>query len=364
MYGLPHDQWKEISLNKRLIAQASRCLPDGPRLKFFGLPSGVVSVANAGSTVEALERRGEEGLYRVPRGWVWARGALLDAQTRIVDEISPGVNRPPAWWVVRQQVFFPRIVDCPGMIFSMIGDGSNNLYHWTFDLLPHLRMLDPARRGQVRVLVRLQHSFHRASLEAAGFPPASIISAEPRTLYRTEELLAASIVKGVTPDNVACVREIYLKAAGTLPAAETPVRLYISRAKASSRKIVNEAEIEEGLRRRCFQIAFFEELSLAEQVALVSQAEIIVSAHGAAWTLAVVARSGTPVIEILPAELEREAPSSYYMYRNLSRKAGLNYRAHHGEAVLHKSGPQRAHQSDIRVSAAQLLGEIDDCLKG
>ena len=363
MYGLPRDQWEEINLNKRLIAQISRCLPGRSRLKLCGLPSGVISIADAGDAVAALETRGEEGLYRVPRGWVWPRGAHLDEQARIVDEISPGVNRPSAWWFVRQQKFFPRIIDCPGTIFSMIGDGAKNLYHWTFDLLPRLRMLDAARRGQVRLLVRLQYPFQQACLEAAGFSSASIIPAEPTTLYRTEDLLAASVIKGITPDNLACAREIYLKLIASVPEARTAVRLYISRAKATSRKIANEAELEEGLRRRGFRIAFFEELSLAEQVALVSQAEIIVSPHGAAWTLAVAARPGTPVIEILPAGLETEAPSSYYLYRNLSREARLDYHAHHGEVVLHKSDTQRAHENDIHVSVAQLLGEIDDCLR-
>jgi len=363
MYGLPRDQWKEIGLAKRSIAQISRCLPSHSRLKWCGLPSGVISAADAGNAVEALETHGEEGLYRVPCGWVWPRGAHLDEQARIVNEISPGVNRPPAWWFVRRQKFFPQIIDCPGTVFSMIGDGTKNIYHWTFDLLPRLRMLNPARRGQVRLLVRLQNPFQRASLEAAGFPPASIIPAEPTALYRTENLLAASIVSGITPDNLACARAIYLKLTDRIPEARTALRLYISRAKATSRKIVNEADLEEGLRRRGFLLVFFEELSLAEQVALVSQAEIIVSPHGAAWTLAVVARPGTPVIEIFPAGLETESPPSYNLYRNLSREAGLDYRAHHAEAVLHKSDTQKAHENDIRVSVAQLLSEIDDCLR-
>ena len=363
MYGLPPDQWKEISFRKRAIAQLSRCLPGPARLKFCGLPSGLVSVTAAGAAVEELEKRGEEGLYRVPHGWVWSRGGQLDEHARIVNEISTGVNRPPAWWFVRRQAFFPKVVDCPGTVFSMSGDTAENLYHWTFDVLPRLRMLDPARRAQVRVLARLKYPFNRASLEAAGFPPDSIIPAEPMTLYRTDELLAASVVRGITPANFACAREIYLKAAGPVPAPSTPVRLYISRAKATSRKIVNEAELEEELRQRGFRIAFFEELPFAEQLALISQAEIIVSAHGAAWTLVVVARPGTPAIEILPAGLEAEDPGSYHLFRNLCHEAGLDYRAHHGEAVLHKSETQKAHQNDIRVSIAKFLDEIDGCLK-
>jgi capsular polysaccharide biosynthesis protein len=363
MYDVPADEWKQISLRRRAMARLGRCLPAPVRLRFLGLPSGVVSVADAGDAVEELEVRGEEGLYRLPHGWVWSRGAHLDAAARIVREISPVVDYPIAWWFVRRQKFFPSIVDCPGAVFSMCGDDAQNLYHWTFDLLPRLRRLDPARRGEVRVLALLRHPFHRLSLEAAGWPPASIIPAEPMTFYRMEELVAARVVPGVTPENVACAREIYLKLAGPVPVAENPVRLYVSRAKANSRRIVNEEELAEGLRSRGFRIAFFEEISFAEQLALVSQAEIIVSAHGAALTLAVVARPGTPMIEILPEGMEAENPTLYNLYRNLGREAGLDYRAHHAAAVLHPTEKRTLQQSDIRVSAAQLLGEIDGCLK-
>jgi capsular polysaccharide biosynthesis protein len=277
----------------------------------------VVSVADAGDAVEELEARGEEGLYRVPRGWVWPRGAQLDERARVVSEISPGVNRPPAWWFVRRQQFFPSVIECPGTVFSMIGDDAGNLYHWTFDVMPRLRLLSPARRAQVRVLARLRHPFHRASLEAAGFPPASIVPAESTALYRTEELLAAKVMKGPTPDNLAHAREIYLKAAHSVPAAKTPGRLYISRANATSRRVLNENELLRMIEPHGFKPVFMETLPLAEQLALFRDAGAIIAPTGAALAHLHLCRPGTRLLILMPVGC------ADFLYRDLSRTVGL-----------------------------------------
>jgi hypothetical protein len=318
MYGLPTDLWEEISFRKRAIAQLSRCLPGRSRLRFCGLPAGVISVADAGNAVEELEARGEEGLYRVPRGWVWSRGAQLDEQARIVSEISPGVNRPPAWWFVKRQKFFPRIVECPGTVFSMIGDDAENLYHWTFDVMPRLRLVDHVRRAQVRVLARLRHPFHRASLEAAGFSPESIIPAESMTFYRVEELLAAKVVKGVTADNLANAREIYLKAANSIPTAKTRGRLYISRARATSRRILNEDVLLRIIEPHGFKPVFMETLSLAEQLALFRDAETIISPTGAALAHLHLCRPDVRLLILMPLGC------ADFLYRDMARTVGLN----------------------------------------
>jgi hypothetical protein len=318
MYELPPEQWKEISLRKRAIAQVSRFLPGLSRLKIGGLPSGVISAARAGKAVEALELRGEEGLYRIPRGWIWSRGAQLDEQARIVSDVSVGVNRSPAWWFVKRQEFFPRILPCPGTVFSMSGDDADNLYHWTFDVMPRLRLLDPARRPHVKVLARLRHPFHRASLEAAGFLPESIVSADPMTLYRTDELLAAKVVKGVTPDNLANAREIYLRAANTIPEAKTRGRLYISRARATSRRILNEPDLLRLIEPHGYRSIAMEKLSMAEQLALFRDAEAIISPTGAALAHLHLCRPDTRLLILMPVGCDD------YLYRDMARTVGLS----------------------------------------
>jgi hypothetical protein len=317
MYDVLPEQWDEISSPKRAIAEYSRYLPGTARLRYCGLPTGVVAAADAGSAVERLESRGQEGLYRVPGGWVWSRGVHLDRRARIVKEISPGLNRPAAWWMTRRQQFFPRKVESPGYVFSMCGDDAQNLYHWTFDILPRLRLLSAEWRGRIHVLAPLRHAFHRASLEAAGFFPGSIISAESMTFYHTEELLAASVVTGVTLDNLTCAREIYLKVSATVPKAAKPVRLYISRARATSRRVVNEKELLNLLEPQGYQSVRMETLSLAEQLALFRDAESIIAPTGAALAFLHLCQPGTKLLILMPTGCID------FLYRDMAQSVGL-----------------------------------------
>jgi Glycosyltransferase 61 len=281
MYDLPPEQWKEISPTRRIIARLGQIVPARSRLRFFGLPAEVISAADAGDSVEAVKTNGEEGLYRIPHGWIWRRGAHLDKKMRLIRDLSPGVNRSPAWWFVRRQKFFPTVVNCPGTVFSMLADGADNLFHWNYDVLPKLRWL-PERRENVRVLARLVHPFHKACLEAAGIASSSILAADSMTLYRTDELLAAKIVKGMTPENLAWARQIYLKASESVPKSPKPIRLFISRKNATSRRVINEEDLLRRIEPHGFQSVQMEKLPLAEQLALFRDAEAIIAPTGAA----------------------------------------------------------------------------------
>jgi capsular polysaccharide biosynthesis protein len=75
-------------------------------------------------------------------------------------------------------------------------------------------------------------------------------------------------------------------------------RLYLSRANASGRKILNEEEIVPLLSRRGFLCVTLEEMSLVDQIALFFEAEAIVAPHGAGLTNLVWCAPKTRVVEI------------------------------------------------------------------
>jgi capsular polysaccharide biosynthesis protein len=62
---------------------------------------------------------------------------------------------------------------------------------------------------------------------------------------------------------------------------QTLTRIYVSRRKASYRKIANELEIESMLSKRGFEILSVEDFSLSEQIGLISTCECLISPHGA-----------------------------------------------------------------------------------
>jgi capsular polysaccharide biosynthesis protein len=65
---------------------------------------------------------------------------------------------------------------------------------------------------------------------------------------------------------------------------KSPHRVYISRAKAAFRRIVNENEISPALEEHGFEKVLCEDLSLADQVTLFAKATAIIGGHGAGLT--------------------------------------------------------------------------------
>ena len=353
----------ELPFARRAIAFLAGFLSDSLCLRWFGLPSRVVS-SQAAAEVKIVRQKKDHQLFELPHGLVWTRGAHLDRRHQLVEDFSHGIDRPMAWWFIRRRRFFPTIEQEKRRLFSLTGDAADNLYHWTFDILPRLQLLQPEDLSSLRVLSPLKGAYHRTTLLAFGFREDQLIPLGKAPFHQADQLWFAQTPRGVSAGNVRFIRELYTR---MIPAGPgKPLRLYISRAKATSRRIVGEAELEEGLRQRGFQIAFFEELSFPEQLALMARATIIVAAHGAAWTLAVVAQPGTPVIEILPAAMEKDAPFNFHLYRHLCREIGLDYRAHLASSAPRDVGTQKAQpksqQSDIAISTPQLLTEIDACI--
>lgn len=86
-------------------------------------------------------------------------------------------------------------------------------------------------------------------------------------------------------------------------------KIYISRAKALRRKLLNEDDIWPILESMGFEKVFMEDMSFSNQVLLMQQAAIVVAPHGAAITNIMFCQPGTHVLEI--ADLSFPNPNFY-----------------------------------------------------
>lgn len=98
-------------------------------------------------------------------------------------------------------------------------------------------------------------------------------------------------------------------------------RLFVSRRTAASRRVANEAEIESVLAEHGFEVVDPAGMSIAEQVALFSQASIVVGPHGAGLTNLLFSAPGTEVVEIFAAP----AAQGVSNYRVLASHLGMPY---------------------------------------
>lgn len=84
-----------------------------------------------------------------------------------------------------------------------------------------------------------------------------------------------------------------------VPIKKQPFRkIYISRQKASRRRILNENELLPILHERGFEIHYFEDYSLSRQIELISETRFLIGLHGAGLTNMLFMNQGTFVLEI------------------------------------------------------------------
>lgn len=126
------------------------------------------------------------------------------------------------------------------------------------------------------------------------------------------------------------------------PPPPVPSRFYVSRAKTSMRRILNEAELDPILERNGFTKVTLEDLSMAHQVELFRRAEVIVSPHGAGLTTIMFCRPGTRILEIFPRE---GLHSSAFM--RLATLCGLPYGYVCGQSVENSASAKNPNNADI-----------------
>lgn len=201
-------------------------------------------------------------------------------------------------------------VPLPAGIF-MAGNGSANYYHWLVEILPRAEFLDHERLRACPILVdecvRGIPSF-RQMLEVYA-PGRDVVTLDPSRHYAVKSLYYIETPNQL-PYNLnmghssqasdACIdpRAIQFlrhRAQGLArPASHARERVLLARK--GLRRNYNQAEIERFLERYGFHAVFMEDLSFAEQVALMQQASAVIGPTGAAWANLVFARPGLKCI--------------------------------------------------------------------
>ncbi len=237
---------------------------------------------------------------------------------------------------------------------------SHNYFHWMYDLLPKLELLERANISIDRVDAFLVNScsypFQRETLNLLGIPDEKILD---RTLYHA---IADHLIVPVSPFDgkgkiakSACdFLRRHLLPHGT-STRRFPKRFYISRKGASYRRVQNEEEVMANLQSFGFEEVALETFSVQEQITLFSQAEVIVAPHGAGLTNLVFSQPGVTLIEILSAN------EFLNYYRVLSHYLDINYYyfiADASEPYLHTANPGKALSKTISLTDMVIQPEL------
>lgn len=184
----------------------------------------------------------------------------------------------------------------------------NNVAHILMELLPLCLLARQAVGGDVTFLFRPLQPRFRDLLATFGINPLCTyrqVSGRNIEIYATRGLAQMPISEGAPGTTMYdLVGPIYDGMLGKLGKAQ-PKKLFISRR--GERTISNETEVRKYLENIGYVTAYFEDLSIEDQISTCLSAEDIVCIHGAAMAYFVLKKQLGTVVELLP-------PNVYHDY--------------------------------------------------
>lgn len=184
------------------------------------------------------------------------------------------------------------------------GNGSSNYYHWMIEILPklkYLKKLEEYGYDGFPLLVSEDVDHIKTFREALNYvvkdKPVVMLNKDkaycvrnlvyvnapnnlPFNLRRREKMMVSDFL--MRPSSINFLQNCLNSIVGLPSPEKGSPRLFFSRR--NERRNYNEQEIFEIFKQYGFQKVFMEELSLKEQITLMSNAEVIAGPTGAAWT--------------------------------------------------------------------------------
>ena len=275
---------------------------------------------------------------------VWGtNGAVIGAGDYFISDVSrefnKGLHIDHSVYYTIKQIKSTMLKGTTALIGTV---GANIYYHWMLDILPRLALI--AKHISIEqidyfVTAYTQLPFQTETLNKAGIPLHKIIASNENWNFhiQAERLLVPSLAGPLdqpTPAQINFLRTLYSDCMHT----KKPFRkLYISRKKAGRREIVNENELIDYLLIYGFEIIYCEEMAVAEQVSLFSEATFIIGSHGSAFTNLVFCQPNTTVVDIFNAS--HINPCFWF----ISKMLDLEYHSISGKSKSIDSNPKNDH---------------------
>ena len=355
---------RSLPILRSLFWVPEGCLPDLPSLVALvgsraAASQTTLQEVNMPQAHPSQEGRTEQRLFvaNLAPGNVVGDALLVASSDDLVAGGIQGlfdVSDPAGHWSLRRCRFRPQS-RLEGTAVLLAAAAGQNYYHWLFESLPRLRLLQQAGCdfGSVDHFLLNQHlqPFHGETLDRLGIPAHKRRCCSKARVFVCDRLVVPAPPAPpmrFPPWVLSFLREAFIP--GTEPQQETR-RLYISRRGAARRRLGNEAELEALLRCAGFKTVCLEEYSFAQQVGLFASADAVVGVHGAGLSNLVFARPGITVIEMV-------APTFInHCYKNLAEALQLNYREIVGE--LPARPRKRCEEDDVWVEAAALRKALE-----
>lgn len=256
----------------------------------------------------------------------------------------------------RHQRAWDKPVVMPGRFLWVTDRLSYFYFHWLCDVLPRVEALCGAGLGAPPPLLLPRRmalqGFVKESLGA--WPDISIApQLEPGQSGKPEEILLVTRPAEVPSVHGGLIRAAAKRLTETYP-VDGPVnrRIYVTRRHARTRRVVNEAELENVLAGNGFEIFEMERLAFRDQIALMRQTAILAGPHGGGLTNMMFMPAGGRVLEL------RKKAGPPHCFRNLAIALGHEWRSLPCNAVDEEEHPHAAHIMSDPSAIERILKDL------
>jgi hypothetical protein len=223
---------------------------------------------------------------------------IINKEGRILTDSVPSSNQ-----LEKSGIFhrfgLGRASRAAGSYFLLSNAWSGGYYHWLLEALPRLSIL--AEFPQLQSVNILVHEglkpFQIQSLEALGIKPSRLVPFDSSywTLDRLYFTESSGPSGNPSPHAVSWLRNAFSK---NRPRERGRRRIYVSRADASGRRVLNEQEIISHLSDFGFEVVCPGALTFEQQIATFNDVDIVIGPHGAAFSNMVFAPASATLIEL------------------------------------------------------------------
>lgn len=267
----------------------------------------------------------EQYVVAISNGRVTGKNCMIITPgDKVIAEVSRqfGVNDDYSKAAILRKIKLPGLTKFDGVLGVAGYAGGDNYWHWTFDILPRIYLLQQAGLLQQcdKILINpIQLPYQKHMLTQLGIPMDRFIFSNDQLHIQAKELLVPGIPEH--KDHIPLWSLEFLR--GLFKPASTAIsfgkKIFITRKKARNRKIINEDELLNLLQPLGFNVVALEELTVSEQVQLFAEADILIAPHGASQTNLIYSRPGTTIIELFsPGWI-------HYLYWSMSGQLGIKY---------------------------------------
>jgi len=260
----------------------------------------------------------------IPNGnVVGSNGAVISPNHKLIWSVSYEFGNNPDTHSIFQYHRLPPVSPLNENVAVLTFSASPYYYHWMYDVLARIYLLRRSKLPYQKLIISPNGSFpfQKETLSMLKIPESRVLTTHNNFHIKAKRLIVPSLV-GFTPhmpkwSTDFLRRELLDKR--RVPVIKGYERIYISREKANVRKIRNEEQVINTLNKYGFRKVYLEELSVAKQINLFFNAQVIISPHGGGLTNLTFAKPHTKVLELFSPNY---IPPLYWV---LANHVGLDY---------------------------------------